>query len=90
MVSPLRGKVSVGMKCQCSRSSDEKSKVACFRCSGVRLARNFVAAAAMADDDRSAPVRVARANTATIAAATHRRGENQSAIVTLLIRAILA
>ena len=45
------------MKCQWRRSSEPNANDACCRCSGVRLARNFVAAAAIEADERSAAMK---------------------------------
>jgi len=54
IVKPFRGNVSVGMKCQCTRSTPSNGNVTCARCSAVRLSRSFMALAAIADDGRSA------------------------------------
>ena len=72
MVRPFRGKISVGMKFQCVRSSPSKANVACCRCSGVRLSRNFVAAAAIAAEDGPAVTVKPNADTIRIAPAIHR------------------
>jgi hypothetical protein len=55
------------------RSSPSNGKTACRRSSGVRLARNFVAADAIADDDRSALTPAPAAHAAAQAAANQNR-----------------
>jgi hypothetical protein len=51
IISPLRGNISFGMKCQRSRSSLSNGNVALAFCSGVRLSRKPVAAFAMVAAD---------------------------------------
>jgi hypothetical protein len=56
IVSPFLGNIGagpVGMKCHRIRSSASNAKDAFCFCSAVRLATNFVAAVAIAVDDRS-------------------------------------
>jgi hypothetical protein len=60
------------MKFQWVLSSPSKANVACCRCSGVRLSRNFVAAAVMVTDDGPAATVKPSAATVRIAAAIHR------------------
>src|SRR5437773_4780757 len=86
MVKPFRGNVSVGMKCQCVRSSLSKANVARCRCSGVRLSKNRVPAAAIAAGE--GPPASARPNVITkSAAAANQRVVNERFIRLLVLQA---
>ena len=78
IVRPFLGNIGagpVGMKCQCNRSSEAKANVPSWRCSGVRLASNLVAAPAMFADERSAATIEPAASAATRPAARNQREE---------------
>jgi hypothetical protein len=78
IVRPFLGNIGggpVGMKCQRSRSSAANAKTALPFCSGVRLARNAVAADVMDDADRSAPASAPPAPAAMSATTSHTLGD---------------
>jgi hypothetical protein len=80
IVRPFLGNIGggpVGMKCQCRRSSDANGKTALAFCSGVRLARNAVAADVMDDADRSAPESAAPAPAAMSPTTSHILGDRR-------------
>ena len=77
MSKPLRGNISVGMKCQWSRSSPSKVNAACCFCSAVRLFSSRVAASAIADEERPAAIVEPTTQAVTISATRHRRDVNE-------------
>ncbi len=77
IVRPLRAKISVGTKPQCSRSVPSNGNIATFFWSGVRAATSLPAASAMAPGERSAAP-TAPSHAATQAATSNTRGERLS------------